>query len=519
MGNHLSEYRVTDVVFEMRCRGIKLWTENDQLHYQADSGALTPEDKKKLLSYKSEIIAFLKNCLASDATPLSSRPSSCNMVPLAPFQRWVWRNWCGPDSGRSVIATRITGRINIELLRRSFTEIVCRHEALRTGVVFVSGMMQQEIREKPVTVLQSVECPGASVPERERKAKELVEELANEKFDFSRDLLFDAKVIELDDQNWILIMRIHALISDATSRKILWREIWQIYMSYLRGQPVSLPKILQPGDVAVWHEVSNAEWTRKHGEYWETRLAGAERLRLFPITEVANTANGRIESLTWEFGLEVTRDLRVLSRQTQTSLGMVVLAIWIASIMRWCKKKDVVVSFQTTGRLHVETENTIGSFICPLFLRLELQRSDTFHDFLIRVIGEYDSACRNYDFGRLIARSPEADFSRNPCLNWGPKGFYQDAMSALNEANQCGIADPVCLRPFEFSEPLSRDNRKSNWEPRFALVEVDNDIKGLMLRSATVSAKHCEKFADDLCRFAGSIARKPLTRVLEASCT
>jgi hypothetical protein len=512
MDSSLTDTRIADLLFEMCARGIKVRAENNQLHYFAEPGAFTTADRTALLLHKKRIVSFLERSTVLDpiSAPLLPRRSSLNVVPLLPFQQWHWHISSGTSGGRSTIAIRIN-KIDVTAMRRTFQDLCGRHESLRTRVVFVSGEPRLEILETPRTVLQPIALTCTSVPERETEARGIIESLASESIDLSRDLLFDAKLIEVGDQDSILVVRAHSLIFDAASWTILWRDIGLIYTSHVRGSAVPLPKILQPGDLAVWHEQSESRWARKHSSYWQNRLSGTERIDLFPTN-----GGGLLRSTPTAFTVAVQNVCTALcafAQQRKTSLGMVVLTIWIASIMRWCRRSDVVVSYLTTGRFHADLENSIGLFMCQLFLRIQLQKTDTLDGLLTNVVEEYDRAYQNHDFGRVIARDQNANFALNPNFYWVPKFFSLSPAEALKKA-----ISGASVRPFDFTPPALCNIDWSREDLGFALRQSDDDIRGAMFGPTFIARERFERFSGNLQVFASTLIRTPHVHVTEVPC-
>jgi hypothetical protein len=104
----------------------------------------------------------------------------------------------------------------------------------------------------------------------------------------------------------------------------------------------------------------------------------------------------------------IKRQLETVARQVGTIPAMVVLAAYVATICRWSKQKELVVSFVDNGRHRSELDQMVGCLAEHLYLRIEVRGDESFDQLVSGVFGEYNLACENRDFGwlRLGLRVP-----------------------------------------------------------------------------------------------------------------
>ncbi|NTJ36653.1 AMP-binding protein, partial [Agrobacterium rhizogenes] len=152
--------------------------------------------------------------------------------------------------------------------------------------------------------------------------------------------------------------------------------------------------------------------------YWKQHLAGAPVALELP-TDRPRPAVQSFRGGTVEFTLsaERTRSLQALSRETGTTLFMVLLTAFQIVLGRWSGQQDIVVGTPIAGRTHRETENLIGFFVNMLALRTDLSGDPSFRDLLGRVrevaLGAY--AHQDLPFEKLVEElQPARDLSRQP---------------------------------------------------------------------------------------------------------
>ena len=381
-------------------------------------------------------------------------------------------------STRSVpTATRIYGRLNVDTLRRSLDEVVRRHEALRTRIVMIDGSPVQEIDEEWGFELGIIDLTAAEPEIKEAEAKRLVEELVNENIDVAVGPLFAARLLELSDQTHVLVVAMEHTISDGFSLEILSRDIWTLYWQSLRGLPLSLPTVaIQLGDYAVWQQKTSRWWTDKHGTYWKERLADATRVRFPSDRDVEGVSRFRSKNTPIQFGMALTSKLRELARRRHTLLAMTVLTAYVAVILRWQEKWDLLLNFLVNGRHRPELGNTVGFIASSLFLRVQLTQNDTFFTLLECVTKEYYTAYEHCDFGRLSIPFPGPDFKRCTSFNWQTALPDNSHVTVGRCAGSDGSADVVEFKPFPFRNAASDTDIEWDGDP-----EVLNGDPGIGL--------------------------------------
>jgi hypothetical protein len=502
---HMNE--IADALFAMRLKGARLWLEGDQLRYRAAHGVMSASDILRLRKVKPDVVSFFRQTSAGFSEPPLAPRRNAEVLPLTPYQEWRYRMYHprGMDT-RATSSVRFTGTLNIDALRRAFAELVQAHEALRMIVTASNGAMQQRINEPEKEPLEVRDASGAETLEAE--ARELISILASEIVDLSVGPLFKAVLLRTAGSTHILVISVHSICWDGVSAAIFWRDVWKLYSSFSagRGEPTRHAAI-QPADYALWHKQTDALWRERHQSYWAEKLSGAERVRLFGNAERVVDPDGSTSTTALEFDERVTAELRALSLQERTSLGMVVLTGFIALLMRWCDKTDLVVSIHTTGRLHAAVENTIGRFQCPLFLRAQLTGEDTFMDLLQRVTDEYSAAYEHHDVGRVLTHEPAKDLAMNPNFNWIPREMIWNPTNAAFD-----------VQPFEGQYSGLRDIEWDG-EPQFVMSETDHGLTGaIAYKTKRIAPADLHRLKRNFQQFLQTLAKKPNSRVMSAPC-
>jgi len=472
----------------------------------------------------ARVVERLRAEAPTPAAPLTPRPAG-NRAPLAFAQHWWW-NLTQVDINGSLLsmptALRVSGALQVAPLQAAFTELVRRHEALRTRIITSNGIREQEIAPFAGYDLEVVEVTRPSIEERERAAADIFEKLVAQRLDVSKDPMFVAKLLKLADDDHVLIVALDHLIADAASLVIVLRDIWTLYAQFERGLPASLPPMpIQLADYAVWQQENRESFLAAHGEHWDKRLSGAQRVRLF--AEEKTTGHG-FAAAPFRIGATAVTALRELSRQHQSTLAMSVLATWVTVVSRWCNIRDVVVPFVAMGRPAPELENTNGCFAAPLYLRIQLRPEDSFLDVLRRVTEEYATATEHDDLGYIGAQSPRPAFTYNCCFNWHPREFRIDPASSLTciDVSQIeGLGGTLRVQPFAAEGSGEAQSHDMVWEdePGLFLIEAEEGVVGVMLyRAERVGSETAQRVARSLEQFVDLMAAQPAARIETLAC-
>jgi Condensation domain/Phosphopantetheine attachment site len=328
------------------------------------------------------------------ASQLSAPPmlpvSRDERLPLSFAQQRLWfvdQLNPGSASYNVPLAVRFNGALSPEILEQTLTEIVRRHEILRTRFVSEKGHAYQAILPaEPVTV-PLVDLSDLEPDEQQRIADGLIAEEENQSFDLSTGKLFRAVLIKLGTEEFIFSMTMHHIISDAWSQGVLMREFQSLYTAFKEGVDSQLPELeLQYADFAVWQRNwLQGEVLDHHQSYWRQKLSGLKRLEL--PTDYPRLANRTPQGQSIAFSLpeELSTQIKDLTQREGVTLFMTLIAAFQLVLGKTAGQQDVAVGTSIANRNHLETENLIGFFVNELVVRADLQEAFDFRSLLRQV--------------------------------------------------------------------------------------------------------------------------------------
>ena len=345
-------------------------------------------------------------------------------LPVSFAQQRMWfLNQLEPESHlyNMHAGVRLAGALNIEALERTFSEIIKRHEVLRTSFrIGKSGRPVQIIKPPQAVKLLPLDLSQLSAPEQEAQLGQIAEREARQPFDLSQAPLLRVALIHLSEQEHVVLLTMHHIVGDAWSTNVLRREIGQLYQAFSQGQPSPLVELpVQYADFAVWQKQwVESEVLEQQLSYWKQQLGDDLPVLELPLDRL-RPAIQTFEGSSHEVVLSesITKAIKTLNREEGVTLFMTVLAAFQTLLHRYNGQDDIIVGSGIANRNRAETENLLGYFVNTLALRVDLSGNPTFRELLGRVrevtLGAY--AHQDLPFELLVEKlQPERMANRTP---------------------------------------------------------------------------------------------------------
>ncbi|MBH8561819.1 amino acid adenylation domain-containing protein [Nostoc sp. CENA67] len=344
-------------------------------------------------------------------------------LPLSFAQQRLWfLDQLEPDNStyNLSLCVRLQGVLNIAALEHSLNEIVRRHEVLRTTFTAVNGQPVQIIASILSINLPILDLSKLSKSAQEIEIKKLVKQQAQQSFNLTSAPLFNAIILQISEQEYVLVFTIHHIIADGWSTGIIVQELTALYESFCTNKPSSLKELpIQYADFAVWQR----EWLQKEVlssqiNYWKQQLSGSLPVLELPTDRprpAIQTFVGGKQS--FQISSSLTAALKTLSRKEGVTLFMTLLAAFQTLLYRYTQQEDILVGSPIANRNRVEIEGLIGFFVNTLVLRTDLSGNPSFQELLKRVrevtLGAYTH--QDLPFEQLVEElQPERNLSYTP---------------------------------------------------------------------------------------------------------
>jgi hypothetical protein len=318
------------------------------------------------------------------------RAETGSRPPLSFGQQRLWfLHHLDPSSSlyNDPAAFRFKGKLEVSVVAQVLNEVNRRHEALRTTIAAIDAELVQVIAPPQWLALPIIDLTRLPGDRRQCETERCIDREARRRFDLSQGPLWRAGLIKLADDEHVLFITMHHIITDGWSTGILIQEVKTLYEAFRAGRPSPLAELaIQYADYAVWQR----EWMQggvleAKLQYWRKQLEGGKATRL-PTDQLRPTEQ-TFRGAAWQFSLpsDLSAGLVELSKRESTTLFMTLLAAFKALLYRYTGQADIVVGTSVANRDHKELEDVIGFFVNTIALRTDLSGDPTFRELLCRV--------------------------------------------------------------------------------------------------------------------------------------
>jgi amino acid adenylation domain-containing protein len=359
----------------------------------------------------------------TDSNATIPRRSSSEACPLSFAQQRLWfldQMEPGNPAYNMHAKLRIGGPLNVAILGQSLTEILRRHEALRTTYHATEALPVQRISQAKAFRLPVIDLSDLPTHEQELEIQRLDVEEARLPFHLARGPLFRAVLLRLAADDHVLLLTMHHVVSDGWSMGVLYRELGTLYTSLSKDAAVPLPELpIQYADYALWQrQWLEGERLKKGLEYWRKQLSDRPPSLALPVDRPRPSdqayQGARVHRTS---SAPLTESLRRVSREEQSTPFMLLLAAFQTLLLRYSGQEDILVGTPIANRTRVETEKLIGFFANTLVMRTDLSGNPTFREALQRVRATALEAFAHQDvpFEKLVEElGPERSANQVP---------------------------------------------------------------------------------------------------------
>ncbi|QKY12014.1 non-ribosomal peptide synthetase [Janthinobacterium lividum] len=399
---------------------------------------------------------------------------------------------------------RLTGMLDGSALQATLDALVARHESLRTRFIMDGGQPVQKIG--PVDSgfqLHRHELRALPDPEQQSAIARISAEEAAAPFDLATGPLIRGRLLRLGEQEHVLLVTKHHIVSDGWSIGVLMREVCALYTAFSQGLANPLaPLAIQYADYAVWQRAwLQGEALQKQLAFWKTHLDGAPVLLEMPTDRPRPALQSYAgASLAVYLDDVLTADLRALSQRSGTTLFMTLLAGWAILLARMSGQDDIVIGSPIANRQRSETEHLIGFFVNTLALRVRIDGDLRLEQLLQQVKATLLDAYSHQDlpFEQVVE-------AMNPVRSLAHSPVFQTMMALNNTPARDDLALPGLTL-----HGLDHEQSYAQFDLSLALTEAGNRISGnIEYASDLFDAATIERLAQQYLMLLASMAKGP----------
>ncbi len=329
----------------------------------------------------------------------------------------VWHERFSPGSfNLPCLVRRYRGPLDTAALERALSELIRRHEPLRTTFALVAGSPCLVVGEPGTFTLAVTDLADLPAEARDTEMARLLADASSRPFDLVHGPLFAPCLVRLATDDHVLVVRLHHTVFDDWSVEVFRKDFSALYASCLDGRPSPLPELATT--FAAFARTERAVVAGGAGAaqlaWWRQYLAGAPLSLQLPIAAPAGTGPGRPPS-----GEPVRRDLpealaarlRSVSRELRATPFMTALATFAVLAARITDQADLVMASVVAHRNRPELEPLIGCFTKKVLVRLAVDDDAPFPELVARARSGVLGAMAHQDpaFEAVVAETLGAD--------------------------------------------------------------------------------------------------------------
>ena len=416
---------VTDFLSDLRKRDVALWLDGDRLRCSAPPKVLTTELQAELARRKGEIVASLRAAQKRPGGPPPLTPvPRTGAMPLSFGQQRLWfLHQMDPQSTVYTIHDSMwLEAVDVDLLNRTLTEVVRRHETLRTTFHVIDGEPAQFIAPPGPVAVNHIDLRGLDPETKIAEFQRIKAEVASAPFDLSKGPLFRYVLVQLTDDSYEMNVAQHHIVTDGWSLALFYSEVAAVYAAFAAGNPHGLPDLkVQYADYAYWQRRwFDGDALAPQLSYWKQQLHGATVLDV-PTDHprpAMQTFKGALQVLA--LSKQLSDGAVAVSRSRGVTIYMVLLAAFKVLLAKYSGQTDITTGTSNGNRTRTELEHIIGFFVNTQVLRVDLSGDPTLAEVLQRVSAVALGAFANQDvpFEKLVEElQTKRDLSRSPLFD------------------------------------------------------------------------------------------------------
>jgi amino acid adenylation domain-containing protein len=295
----------------------------------------------------------------------------------------------------------LPGEPDIEKLTDTCKLLIHRHESLRTSFESVEDEPVQKVHNKVKFEIEYYNMKEVEV--KGHHSSFITHHSFVRPFDLSHAPLLRVGLMKLEENQHILMVDMHHIISDGTSHQILTKDLTAID----KGEPLPLLR-LQYKDFSEWqNSKKEMENLKQQEHYWLKEFDGQIPLLEMPLDyERSDEMGFEGSTLAFKIPPPLTGKLRNMASQFGVTLMMLLLSAYNILLSKYTGQEDLVVGTVTAGRRHADLENIMGFFVNMLAIRTTPGKNKRFSQYLPEVKEKALNAFENqdYPFEELVSK-------------------------------------------------------------------------------------------------------------------
>lgn len=315
---------------------------------------------------------------------------------------------------------RLEGPLDINALNAALISLERRHESLRTIFFTLNGVNMQKVL--PVRVDKNL-CVIPFPSDDERGLMDALRKDETTPFDLEKQPGWRTVLYKTGEEQYVLSIVMHHIISDGWSVDILRKELTSFYSAAIRGieDPLSEvdPLPIQYRHFSIWEKKQASEHERQL-EYWATQLEASRPAEMICDKPRPNSLSGCADVERFYITGPIYEELQRFCHDHNITPFITLLAAFRATHYRLTGQRDATIGSPNANRDRWETKDVIGFFVNMQCLRIKIEEDAlSFNELIKQVQAATIASFANQDipFERIVSKLQHSrDLSRHPLV-------------------------------------------------------------------------------------------------------
>lgn len=344
--------------------------------------------------------------MRSSADEQDRFPLSANLELFCIFDKGDAEGAFGPRH-LVILGWRVTGELDVEILRGALNDVVERNEILRTEVVRSGDEKYQRVCPAAPADVDVIDLPADDPRPRDERADEFINQVESWELSATRIPHVRAVVGRFDKRDAVLVLLTHHTASDGWSMQVLIREFAAYYAERKGFGPANLPEPVQYKDFSAWQQKElTSEAADNARSFWREKLDGAQMSTIVMDQPEGVPYGYAVQRFL--IPVELSSTTQQLAKGLRASPFMVLLAAFNALMHKMTGETDVVACTLTSGRGEPRFADVVGPFFNLVPLRTDLTEIGSFSELITKTRTTCLEAYANeLPFAHIAAEAPE----------------------------------------------------------------------------------------------------------------
>ncbi|MDF2801027.1 MAG: hypothetical protein K0S61_930 [Anaerocolumna sp.] len=308
-------------------------------------------------------------------------------------------------------AIKIKNHIDIMKLEQAVKKLIEEQAVLRSHIEITNDSLIMVVKDEVENTIVFYDISKEN--NRKTKLDGIVKEEMKYEFDLLKGPLSRVALIATEEEEYILVINIHHIISDGVSLDIFIDKLFTLYTKILKNEKI---EIKVDYGFLNFVETENKKLAdgnyEKQKQYWKEKVKTYTALEFPKDFSSARDNYGIGKEKAFPISKELMLKIEKTSQKVEVTPFIFCLSAFSMLMGRYCHEKEVTVSSPFTHRPGFNYDRTIGCYIYTLPLMCSIDEEEPFTKIVSGMYEEMIGAYKNIGYpNNLIAR--EGTFGAN----------------------------------------------------------------------------------------------------------